>query len=122
MEYNQQRRPRNSGYNNGRQMNYGRQTGCDSCARQMERENCGCQMQRNSFEGQMQRNTCGCERSCTYMRQKGYLEESESYPIGMSYTPWQSWKCTYDSHRGLMSGTIFPELEKPFCAAGRCMR
>jgi hypothetical protein len=42
--------------------------------------------------------------------------------VGMGYIPWQSWKCTYDAHRGLMSGTIFPELDKPFCAAGRCMR
>jgi hypothetical protein len=49
------------------------------------------------------------------------LEESEYYPVGMGYIPWQSWKCTYDGHRGLMSGTIFPELDKPFCAAGRCM-
>lgn len=89
-----------------------RQTGCDSCTRQMERENSGCQQKHNSG---------GCECTCTYMRQKGYLEESESYPIGMSYTPWQSWKNTYDNHRGLMSGTIFPELDKPFCAAGRCM-
>ena len=111
MEYHQQRRSRNVSYNNGRQMNYNRQmngdqrqAGCDQCARQMERD------------------TCGCNRACTYQRQKGCLEESEYYPVGMGYIPWQSWKCTYDAHRGLMSGTIFPELDKPFCAAGRCMR
>ena len=154
MDYNQQRRTRNGSYNRGRQMNYGRQgqngcgcdnsvseaernmaarqSGCDTCSRQMEREtrtarvswdgNCDKNYDRNC-DCQMQRDTCGCAaRSCTYMRQKGYLEESESYPIGMSYTPWQSWGCTYDGHRALMSGTIFPELDKPFCAAGRCNR
>ena len=149
MEYNQQRRNRNAGYNSGRQMNYGRrmgcenrqadrgcenrqmdrscernvcesernmaarQTGCDSCARQMEREAC---------DRQRQRETCDGEGTCAYMRQKGCLEGSDSYPIGMGYIPWQSWSCTYDAHRGLMSGTIFPELDKPFCAAGRCGR
>ena len=111
MEYYQQRRSRNASYNNGRQMNYNRQmngdqrqAGCDPCVRQVEHD------------------VCGCNRDCTYQRQKGCLEESEYYPVGMGYIPWQSWKCTYDGHRGLMSGTIFPELDKPFCAAGRCMR
>ena len=136
MDYNQQRRNRNSGYSYNRQMNYQRTMpsgrGNDSCsmAPDVERacrqewkavpvkashdKDCGCQVERN---------TCGCDdKKCTYMRQKGYLEDSEYYPVGMSYTPWQSWKCTYDGHRGLMSGTIFPELDKPFCAAGRCMR
>ena len=127
MEYNQQRRIRSGGYQCGRAMNYGRpmvgdggcncenrsretesnmvarQSGCDVCTRQMERENCPC-------------------RSCTYMRQQGCLEESADYPVGMGYVPWQSWNCVYDGHRGLMSGTIFPELDKPFCAAGRCGR
>ena len=106
MEYNQQRRSRNVGYNNGRPMNYNRQMNCD-------------QRQMNGDQRQLD---CGCNRACTYQRQKGCLEESEYYPVGMGYIPWQSWKCTYDAHRGLMSGTIFPELDKPFCAAGRCMR
>lgn len=146
MEYNQQRRTRNYGYNYSRPMNYGRpgqgncgcannaseaerntatrKTGCDTCARQMDRETYtvrgSCD---SSCERQMPQDSCGCAvKNCTYMRQRGYLEESASYPIGMSYTPWQSWGCTYDSHRALMSGTIFPELDKPFCAAGRCNR
>ena len=127
MEYNQQRRNRSGNYQCGRPMNYGRpmtgdsgcgvdprlreaegnmvarQTGCDVCARQMERETCPC-------------------RSCTYMRQQGCLEESNDYPIGMGYVPWQTWACPYDGHRGLMSGTIFPALDKPFCVTGRCHR
>ena len=110
-----------------------RQAGCDSCARQMERENradrmpCDSKCENNYCERkcdcQMQCDNCSCAaKKCTYMWQKGYLEEANSYPIGMSYTPWQSWGCTYDGHRALMSGTIFPELDKPFCAAGRCHR
>ena len=46
----------------------------------------------------------------------------DSFEIAMAYVPWQRWKGTYDPHRSLMSGTIFPELDKPFCAAGRCSR
>ena len=46
----------------------------------------------------------------------------DSFEIAMAYVPWQTWKRTYDPHRSLMSGTIFPELDKPFCAAGRCSR
>ncbi|MCI8402701.1 MAG: spore coat associated protein CotJA [Lachnospiraceae bacterium] len=46
----------------------------------------------------------------------------EGFEIAMAYVPWQRWRRTYDPHRALMSGTIFPELDKPFCAAGRCNR
>lgn len=88
---------------------------------------CGCRQERmeneRGYRQDRMENDCGCRQErrndgCTCQRQKGCLEES--YPIGMGYIPWQSWNCTYDAHRGLMSGTIFPELDKPFCAAGRC--
>jgi len=136
LDYNQQRRARGGGYPCNRQMNYqrpmptGRSNDSYLAAPDMD---CGCQREWKEVPVktpcdkdrgcQTQHNGCGCEgKKCTYMRQKGYLEDSESYPAGMSYTPWQSWKCTYDGHRALMSGTIFPELDKPFCAAGRCGR
>lgn len=38
-----------------------------------------------------------------------------SYPIAMAYVPWQSFHKLYDFHEGLSRGTIFPELDKPFC-------
>lgn len=59
---------------------------------------------------------CGCGHSHTAGA------GIDSFEIAMAYVPWQTWKCTYDPHRSLMSGTIFPELDKPFCAAGRCNR
>lgn len=39
---------------------------------------------------------------------------SDSFPLAMAYVPWQQWNNTYDLDRALMTGTIFPELDKPF--------
>ena len=41
-----------------------------------------------------------------------------SVPIAMAYVPWQSFREIYDFHKGLSRGTIFPELDKPFCGRG----
>lgn len=38
---------------------------------------------------------------------------------GMAYVPWQTFGKTYDPRQALKSGTIFPELDKPF--TGNCM-
>lgn len=38
----------------------------------------------------------------------------EDYPVAMAYVPWQNWNRVYDLERGLRTGTIFPELDKPF--------
>ena len=35
-------------------------------------------------------------------------------PIAMAYVPWQQFGPLYDIEKGLMVGTIFPELDKPF--------
>ncbi len=39
-------------------------------------------------------------------------------PIAMAYVPMQRWNQVYDMSRGLTRGTIFPELQKPFCGRG----
>lgn len=130
--------------NYGRQMmsprgGYGRQMmgsrgGCNredrreekpcGCNREERREEkpCGC-----NREERREEKPCGCDReerrkekSCDCDREKH--REKDSFALGMAYVPWQSWNHTYDAHRALMSGTIFPELDKPFCAAGRCGR
>ena len=62
---------------------------------------------------------CGCGDSGNT---RSNTTEMDSFAVGMTYVPWQRWNQTYDMHRGLSSGTIFPELDKPFCAAGRCGR
>ena len=36
-------------------------------------------------------------------------------PIAMAYVPYQRWCGTYDACRALERGTIFPELDLPFC-------
>lgn len=38
-----------------------------------------------------------------------------SFPIAMAYVPWQSFHTIYDFRESLSRGTIFPELDKPFC-------
>lgn len=37
------------------------------------------------------------------------------FPIAMAYVPWQRFGQTYDLSKALRAGTIFPELDKPFC-------
>ena len=39
----------------------------------------------------------------------------EDLPLAMAYVPMQSWGETYDGLKALDSGTIFPELDLPFC-------
>ncbi len=36
------------------------------------------------------------------------------FPVAMAYVPWQMWNTVYDLEKGLDTGTIFPELNKPF--------
>ncbi len=38
--------------------------------------------------------------------------------VGMAYVPWQQLHTVYDPEKGLMVGTIFPELDKPFMGRG----
>lgn len=37
-------------------------------------------------------------------------------PLAMAYVPFQRWStCIYEPYRALQRGTIFPELDLPFC-------
>lgn len=40
-------------------------------------------------------------------------------PVAMAYVPWQRFGRTLDLDQALRTGTIFPELTKPFCG-GNC--
>ncbi len=42
-------------------------------------------------------------------------EALDRLPLGISYVPMQSWSTPYDGLQALSSGTIFPELNLPFC-------
>ena len=39
----------------------------------------------------------------------------DELPLAMAYVPMQTWGETYDGLKALDSGTIFPELDLPFC-------
>ena len=49
------------------------------------------------------RNCAGCER-----------EGCNSWQVGMGYVPWQNLDKVYEPAQALRTGTLFPELEKPF--------
>lgn len=38
--------------------------------------------------------------------------------VTMAYVPWQELRTVYEPEKGLMTGTIFPELDKPFYGRG----
>jgi hypothetical protein len=40
----------------------------------------------------------------------------------MGYVPWQQFSRAYEPQKALKTGTIFPELDKPFLGAGGRMR
>ena len=48
------------------------------------------------------------------MQDYSFNEYFERFPIAMAYVPWQQFGPLYDIEKGLMVGTIFPELDKPF--------
>lgn len=43
-------------------------------------------------------------------------------PIAMAYVPWQEWRNLYSAEKALCRGTIFEELDKPFCGIGGCQK
>ena len=58
-------------------------------------------------------NECKCSTSG---RGNYYSMDSlGQFPLAMAYVPWQRFSQTYDLSKSLCVGTIFPELDKPFC-------
>lgn len=56
--------------------------------------------------------SCGCRRR----------DELAGMALAMAYVPWQNWREIYDVCKGLQTGTIFGELDKPFLGRGGCNR
>ena len=60
-----------------------------------------------------------CTRSsipaCPTVQLMEFNRELQELPLAMAYVPMQSWGETYDGLKALDSGTIFPELDLPFC-------
>lgn len=57
---------------------------------------------------------CGCTPERPSM--------DKDFALAMAYVPWQYFDTVYEPDKALEIGTIFPELDKPFLAAGRCSR
>ena len=56
-----------------------------------------------------------CKRQ-NYMNHHHHsMDALGQFPIAMAYVPWQRFGQTYDLSKALCAGTIFPELDKPFC-------
>lgn len=45
---------------------------------------------------------------------------SKEKPLAMAYVPWQEWKNIYNPDVAFRRGTIFAELDLPFCGRGGC--
>lgn len=39
----------------------------------------------------------------------------ENTPLAMAYVPFQTWDCIYDENTAFCQGTVFPQLDFPFC-------
>lgn len=64
---------------------------------------------------------CKCNRGMTericYEKRESCIDK---FPIAMAYVPWQSWNQIYEFDKALHSGTLFPELDKPFIGRRAC--
>lgn len=49
------------------------------------------------------------------VKRKNMYEGVDCLPLAMAYVPWQKFCDTFELNKALCVGTVFPELEKPFC-------
>lgn len=91
----------------------------------IRRMNCGCS---NGYENMRNQRVSsdGCAGSGKIVdcrEHSGCCEKEhvpDDMPIAMAYVPWQRWKCIYEAGKGFHRGTIFEELDLPFCGKGGC--
>jgi len=55
-------------------------------------------------------------RHMTVVKTAALADCIDRAPLAMAYVPMQQWERTYDLDVALDRGTIFPELDLPFCA------
>lgn len=56
-----------------------------------------------------------CKRQNYARNTSNSMDAFGQFPLAMAYVPWQRFGQTYDLSKALCAGTIFPELDKPFC-------
>lgn len=59
----------------------------------------------------VERESCGCD---SHSDSSTVCVSAEQFPIGMTYTPMQSWENLYCPSQALEQGTLFIDLDKPF--------
>lgn len=63
-------------------------------------------------------NSCS-RNSCSVMpssnRDSCPYQGVDRLPLAMAYVPWQKWGDLYEPSKGLMVGTVFKDLDYPFC-------
>lgn len=62
------------------------------------------------------------EHNMTCCNDRSGYEALSNLPLAMAYVPWQKWCALYEADRGFCRGTIFAQLDKPFCGTGGCMK
>lgn len=62
--------------------------------------------------------------SCAPTTSCGYTMDwnPKDFPVAMGYVPMQKWSTPMNLCRGLQYGTIFEDLNKPFCGKGGACR
>lgn len=75
--------------------------------------------EKGEYMPEPRRTSCGCPRSHNTLVSEIYEHLSMSgAPLAMGYIPYQKWNETYPLCKALKIGTIFPDLNKPFCGKG----
>lgn len=57
---------------------------------------------------------------CVPVQLTEFNRELQELPLAMAYVPIQTWGDTYAPDRALCRGTLFPQLDLPFCEVNQC--
>ncbi len=83
--------------------------------------NVGCGNNYNgNYRHAAQVQTSNTERSTPVTESTAYFKDD--MVLAMAYVKWQTWQNIYDAEKALHHGTIFQELDLPFCGIGGCQK
>ena len=70
----------------------------------------------------MRRGNCECKgrTECIGTPVSTPCSVKERKSLAMAYVPWQTWDNIYHPRMALQRGTIFADLDMPFCGRGGC--
>lgn len=73
---------------------------------------------RNNMRNYMPCNSRGNAGNPRWAEGRRMAQRPEGQVLAMAYVPWQEWRNIYEPGKAIVRGTIFEELDKPFCGAG----